>query len=191
MVTQPECGDFIISANILGDTCGYAWNSRCFPFGTFGNPDESTDGLFYLVYGDNSAGPGPIAVFLDGTVVSGSQPPHFVERWMQVRIAPWRQRTAEAGAFRLVDNFRVNVENRFPGIEQREGVGQDPVLKLHIAGHSERASEWKIAPQSPGRGRVFNLLANGAQGNGSESGLFKNMRERTHGTRAERSHRGE
>lgn len=67
---------------------------------------------------------------------------------------------------------------------------QHAVLEFRIIGFAKRSSQGEITKKSSGRGGAFDLLANGAQGQRHQTGGFKDMSQRTHGTRAKRSDRG-
>ena len=68
---------------------------------------------------------------------------------------------------------------------------KDAVLERRITRFTERTAEWKIAEQAAWRRRVNDLFANRAKGHGRQTGSFENVSQRTHGTRAQGSNRGE
>ena len=65
------------------------------------------------------------------------------------------------------------------------------MLELGIARLAERSPEREVTPQTSGRSRTFDLLADRSEGDSGNPLSLEDMGERTHGTRAQRSNRSE
>ena len=86
------------------------------------------------------------------------------------------------------DDFVEHLEDGTVGFEQREGVRQHSALKLRVT----RLTEWAAQAGSHTKGRAGErcsrvCLRIRTECNGGDTGSFKDVCERTHGTRAKRS----
>ena len=89
------------------------------------------------------------------------------------------------------DHLRMIGQDRGLGIQQGQGLHQDVPLEVRVGRLTQRPSERELAVQRPRRVHPLDNVAHGGQHDRRQSGGLENVGERTHGTRAERSDRGE
>lgn len=70
-------------------------------------------------------------------------------------------------------------------------MGEYAVLECSVIRLAEWSPQWEVAEETTRRRRVQHLLADRTHGNRRQTGSLKHVSKRTHGTRAERSDRGE
>ncbi len=185
-----RCG-LVVAPDVLGHSCRYPGDARLLPRRALGDPDEGLDRLVDVVGVDDPPGAHAVAVTVDGPVVCGAQPPGLVDCGMRVGIAAWGQRARQ---------HRVAVVGRWLRRSGRRGVRRRRAARVRLAGpdagrphrrDAERAAEREIAEQ-PARGSgALDLTPHRTECDRGESFGFEDVGERTHGTRAERSDRGE
>ena len=76
-------------------------------------------------------------------------------------------------------------------VQQGERRVQYPALDHRIPGTTQRPAQGEVAVQGPGWAGRDDLSADARKGDGGQSGVLQDRCERTHGTRAQRSDRGE
>jgi len=103
-----------------------------------------------------------------------------------------RQRAAQRLARPIGHGFREVLQHRaFAFCQKRERFAQDVPLEFGVARLAERPAEREVAMQRARRLQLLRVRTHERQNDGRQAFGFKNMSERTHGARAERSDRGE
>ena len=75
--------------------------------------------------------------------------------------------------------------------QQRERAAQHVVLELGIVGLAQRPTEWELTVQDARGLHSFGHPADRRDRHGGQAGSLEDVGERTHGTRAEGSNRGQ
>jgi len=140
---------------------------------------------------DYPTGPDPMAELRNCTVIGRTQTASLVDRWMHIGvISRWKSAGQDRSAV-VANRFAKLLEHRPVGIEKAEGMVEHPMLKCGVSGSSKRPPEREVAEETA-RGRdADNLLTNQTDGERNEALGLKDVGERTHGTRAQRSYRGQ
>ena len=154
-----------------------------FPLGAFSPELQHTKSFWNLISADGATDRSNTAAG-NCAVVCSTEALGFIDCWRQVGVVPRRQ---GAGERRLIsfDGVRMDLDDWLGCGNKREGPLENVALEPDIAGRSERTAEWELAVQHPRGSHSLDDRQVRAQDDRYESGGFKNMGERTHGTRTE------
>ena len=124
------------------------------------------------------------------TVIRRPQTLRLVDRRWQLGIVTRWDRTSQ-WHFVCFDNLRMCLKDWSVGVEERKGSSEYLALERRVARNTQGPSQRKLAIQRSGRRHLLGNIAHGSQHHGGQTSGFKDVGERTHGTRAQRSNRGE
>ncbi len=190
MVDHREGSGLVVAADVVADPHRQARDAGFGPWGAFGDTDEGLDGGGDVVGRNDAASAESAVAHLDAAVVGGEQAASLVDGGMGVGVVTRGERAGKYLVATVGDRFIEFGEDGFGGVQQGERGVQHAVLELRIAWLAERSPKWEVTPQTAGRGRALDLLADRSEGDGGDPLSLENVGERTHGTRAQRSNRG-
>jgi len=191
VVDHREGSGLVVAADVVADPHRQARDAGFGPWGAFGDTDEGLDGGGDVAGRNDAARAESAVAHLDAAVVGGEQAASLVDGGMGVGVVTRGERAGEHLVATIGDRFIEFGEDGFGGVQQGERDVEHAVLELRIARLAERPPEREVTPQTAGRGRALDLLTDRSEGDGGYPLSLEDMGERTHGTRAQRSNRGE
>ena len=189
VVGETECCFFVIGANVEGGRPDVDRGIGDGPFLTIEDLCERSDecGDAFGAASSNDTG---AAGSLKIPAIRSEQSQRFVGCWMKIRVEPGRERTTQRRVGLVHDRFgEVDEHGHVRRCQEIECGAQDSVLKIGVAGKTERPAERELAMQHARSATTFCLGSHEADRDRRETSMLEDVRQGTHGARAERSNR--